>query len=198
MNAGMIALALLACQGERYMPQRPEVMEPYVRVSGGDWLSKGFTFDAVRVDGRREIDGQDAAVAGIEAGFDVDGKYFSFVGLETALSTDVTIRTLSVGAGVSIDPGRISASLPSIRIAPYAAVTYGTFDVDQPSFGGFRPGPGVRAGVEGVLPLTGGTRIGIYAEGRYVRFDYKEDVVEGDEFAGGLGLTLGVSAVVRF
>ena len=60
------------------------------------------------------------------------------------------------------------------------------------------PGPGGRAGCDITLAFSPAVDAGFFAELRYVRFGYKEDLLEGDTYAGGLGVVAGLSAAFRF
>jgi hypothetical protein len=169
---------------------------PYLRAYGGDWAAPGFDFNATRVDGKRRIEGKDVEIGGLEAGIELGRTCFSFVGFERGESDGLSLDTASVGAGVDLEIGESGGW--RVRLSPYAAAMAGRLEVDASGFGRFDTGYGMRAGIDLGLPLAAGLSLGAFVEGRAMRYDYRETVVEGDDKILALGAAAGLSVSLRF
>ena len=170
----------------------------FARARGGVWGSGGFGFTAIQLDGERHIDGRSLNLVGGDVGIELFGQYVFFAGYDHAWAGDVTLSAWSAGMGFVFDVPEFTRNMPPFHATFYAAAMHGSFDVDTERFAGFDDGWGIRAGLQLSFPVWGAVSLGLFAEGRFLRFEYQETVLDGDRFAGGGGFAGGGSLELRF
>ncbi len=175
-----------------------DIITLYARGRGGAWLSGGFDYEAVQIDGVRKIDGRMLYTAGLDIGAEFYGHYVLFGGMERAWAGDVTSNSWSLGIGYTMDVPEFVRTVPPFRFTAYAGVMRATFDVDADRFSDFEDGWGLRTGAQFSYHLWGGVDFGLFMEGRYVRFQYEGTILEGNRFAGGGGFAAGATVELRF
>lgn len=173
-----------------------EDADVFARGRFGGWASGGFEFEALVPTGKREIEGDILASAGVDLGACLDRHWLVLAGAEFSVAGDVEIRTLHVSFGWQ-DRVKDFHDL-DFRWSVTAGVLWGDFEVDKADFGDFDAGLGARAGLDVLVDVTGGLALGGYVEGRFIRFDYEETVIDGDRRAGGGGAAAGVMIEVRW
>jgi hypothetical protein len=80
----------------------------------------------------------------------------------------------------------------------YGGVLFGSINVHEPDFGEFDRGIGFGGGISFGWMLSPKWTFDIIGEYRYLKFDYKRDVISGDKSIGGNGAWLGVGLDLRF
>jgi hypothetical protein len=190
------ALLMLACV--QSPGEAEDIVRLWARGRGGAWISGGWEFEGVQLDGTRKIDGRALYTAGLDIGAEVHERVVVFAGVEYAWAGDVTLEAFSFGLGWTVEVPEFVRTVPPFRFTALAGPIYGTFEVDQDRFADFEDAWGVRAGVQASFRVWGGFEVGLYAEGRFIRFKYEESVLDGDRYAGGGGFAGGATLDLRF
>jgi len=195
----MIALVLaagLAWDSDEITLTKP--LEFILDVRVGGWASGGFEFEALVPTGEREIDGRAVWTAGVDAGVCLSDRWLIFGGGEYGIGGDLTLVTAHLSVGYRLYISEMIHALPPCRLEVSVGALAGSLDVDKSDFGDFERGFGVRAGVSLVFELGRTFTLGGWVEGRYLRYEYEEETIDGDDHAGGGGIAGGITGGVRF
>lgn len=156
-------------------------------------------FEALGTDGlERKVEGRGVALGGIDVLFRLGEEFRAGFEGEAGFWSDARI----FGAGPVL-AWRFAAADPGEgghRAAEHflkAAVLYQKLDVDERDFGDFEPAVGGRLGYELRVWLGGSWSLTLGADWRYARFDFEEDVLEGDDSIGGHGFFIGAGLTLR-
>ena len=91
----------------------------------------------------------------------------------------------------------VAPSIPD-EATIYAGGIAGRFEIQESGFGDFDNGFGFGGGIEFTWNLTPTFSYSLIGEYRMIKFDYEEDVLTGDTFAGGSSGWVGMGAELRF
>jgi hypothetical protein len=174
-------------------------LEGFVRIRGGAWASRGFDFEAIRADSKLVRSNGDALWSGgVDAGLVFGDHLVVFASYELSLTDDVTADFASACVGWR-EKGEPDAA-PGVpdEVTLYAGAGWGRFEVDASGFGDFEPAAGLRAGLAITWKATRGLWVSVVGEYRLIEFDYEEDILEGDDQAGGSTLWIGLGLDFRY
>jgi hypothetical protein len=193
MNA--LLLSLMTLQDPPEVVPVPAEVETHahslidVRTAVGVLLLGGFEADTPF--GLREVESDPLAQASLELGLDWEG-WGIHLGGAVAGAGDVQARL-----------GWLRLSTPALLDLPVAlrvsvGPVAGTLDIDESGFGDFDAGLGFLARVSLETPRESPLCLALWVDALALEFDYDEPTISGDEAFGGLGLSVGLSAGLRF
>jgi hypothetical protein len=176
-----------------------QVVEGLLSARLGVWAGRSFQFEAVRTDSTQASTKHQAFFsASLLAGAQF---YEHFVVLGTYEASMASKMTISVGGaylGYRDHPKKSYGKGVPDEVMIYAGVLFGHLDVDQTDFGSFDRGIGFGGGLEFGWSLSSKIVLEIFAEFRSIKFDYRRDVVSGDDKIGGSSGWFGVGIDFRF
>lgn len=169
----------------------------FARAHGGAWLSSSFDFEAIRTDGRREVDAQALWLAGADLGVRLFENYPVFATGEYAIGGDLSVMTLGLGAGYTYHIDDFIGPWPPSEFTFYAGGLWGRLEVDQEDFGKFDDGFGFRVGGEVSFHPSDILFADLFLEYRYLAFEYGEPIASGEEKIGGSAVVFGLGFELR-
>ena len=200
----MLAAAATA-PGDDPLPRSMQVDDEWNSVSGivsarlGVWAGRSFSFQAVRTDSTQATSKQQAffsasLLGGVEF-FDhvvVLGTY------EADMASKISVQAGGAYVGWREHPKqRYGKGVPD-EVMIYAGVLVGRLDVQKDDFGSFGRGVGFGGGIEFGWSVSAHANVQFFAEYRNLKFDYKRDVLSGDDSIGGASGWFGVGLDYRF
>ncbi len=162
-------------------------LELVTRLRTGVWASGGFQFEALTLDGKREIDGQSLWSAGAEVGVAINNEWLVIAGFDYNWGNDVELTCAQLSFGWRTFVEKPIESVPPFRLEVFAGALWGHFNVLKGGFGDFEDGIGAQGGVNVMFDIADSMTLGAYISGRWILFDYKNDVIDGDVQVGGGG-----------
>jgi hypothetical protein len=176
-----------------------QAVEGIFGVRAGVWTGRGFDFQSTRTDSTQATSKQQALFSASILGGVEFYSHFAILGTyETDLASKVTVQIGGAYLGWREHPKeRYGKGVPD-EVMLYAGALVGRFDVKQTDFGSFDRGIGFAGGLAFGWMLTPHLTAQFYAEYRYLKFDYKRDVLTGDTFIGGNSGWLGLGLDYRF
>ena len=174
-------------------------LEGFVRLRGGVWASGGFEFEATRADSVRvKSDGQGLASGGVDLGFVFADHIVVFASADYSATDDVNAQ--AAGGAIGYRERSAPDASPGVpdEITVYAGAMWGRFEVEAPGFGDFDDAIGLRAGIAVTYELSPWVTVSAIGEYRLMEFRYQEEVLEGDDQAGGSGAWIGLGLDLRF
>ncbi len=158
------------------------------RLRTGVWASGGFQFEALTLGGKREIDGQSLWSAGAEAGVAINDEWLVIAGFDYNWGNDVELTCIQLSLGWRTFVEKPIESVPPFRIEIFGGGLWGHFNVLKGGFGDFEDGIGAQGGANIMFDIADSITLGAYISGRWILFDYKDDVIDGDVQVGGGGV----------
>ncbi|HLY11904.1 MAG TPA: hypothetical protein VKW04_21565 [Planctomycetota bacterium] len=165
----------------------------------GVWTGRDFNFASTRTDGKLSTSKQEAFFsASVLGGIEL---YDHFLVLAT-IEGDVASKLSSELAGVYLGwhdrpKERYGKGVPD-EATVYAGAIGGSLKVHETDFGDFDRGIGVGAGITLGWAMTRHLSFDLYGEYRYLRFDYKPEVMSGSRSIGGNTGWFGAGVSFRF
>jgi hypothetical protein len=175
------------------------VMQGLVSARLGVWTGRSFSFEAVRPDGTKATSKQQALFSASILGGVQFYEHLAILGtFEADIASKITATVGGVYLGWRENPKpRYGKGVPD-EVMIYAGVLLGHLEVDQTNFGSFDRGVGFGGGVEFGWVLSPHLALEIFAEYRYLKFDYKPAILSGDDHIGGSTGWFGVGIDYRF
>ncbi len=192
-----VVLLLLACAVPAVASDEDSDVRFFSRIHGGAWMTSAFDFEAIRADGRREVDAQVLMLAGADLGVRLFDNYPVFATGEYAIGGDLSVLTLGVGVGYTVHIDDFIGSWPPSEFTLYTGGLWGRLEVDQEDFGEFDDGFGFRFGGELSFRPSEIVYADLFLEYRYLAFEYGEAVVSGEEKIGGSAIVFGLGFELR-
>ncbi|HVE41437.1 MAG TPA: outer membrane beta-barrel protein [Planctomycetota bacterium] len=202
--AAVLAAAVLPPEDDA-LPRTLQIEDDVEFVHGlasarlGVWTGRSFSFEAVRPDGTKAASKQQALFsASILAGAQFY-EHLAILGtFEADLASKITATVGGVYLGWRENPKpRYGKGVPD-EVLIYGGVLFGHLTVDQTDFGSFDRGVGFGGGLEFGWELTPHLVVELFAEYRYLKFDYKPDILSGDDHIGGSTGWFGIGLDYRF
>lgn len=169
-------------------------LDVFTRLRTGMWASGGFQFETLTAGGKREITGQSLWSGGAEAGVAINDEWLVFAGLDYNWGNDVELTCVQLNFGWRTHVEKPIDTVPPFRFEVFVGALWGHFNVLKGGFGDFDDGWGAHGGMTVMFDLTRSLTLGAYVSGRYILFDYKDNVIEGDQQAGGGGALVSLMA----
>jgi hypothetical protein len=187
------------------LPQEMSYEEPplsdgyFGRLYGGVWGSHKFKFSATQTSGSTVSTNFETLGS---FGVDVGGRFYehwvAFASLEGNFRTDVQSELLGLSIGYRDAPVAGAYSVVPDELMVYAGALGGRFQVTTPGFGDFKDSVGGRLGIDLLWKVARGIRFTFSAEWRYIVFEYKPSITQGDSQIGGGTYWFGAGFEVRF
>ncbi|HYE99615.1 MAG TPA: hypothetical protein VEJ18_11925, partial [Planctomycetota bacterium] len=198
----LMAVPALAYEPERDLPavlsaEPPAQKPPEASASLSVYLGVEFLdleFDALGADLRdRNLEGIGLPTLGVEGLLYLGEDFRLGAALEAAYWGDTTLLSagpviawrFAVGREVKFQP-------PEMEHFFKLGLMYRQLEVSKSDFGDFEPAFGLRGGYELRLNVGEWLMVALAADVRYSVFEYDEDVLSGDDEAGGLGVLISV------
>jgi glycerophosphoryl diester phosphodiesterase len=179
------------------LPPDEEEEEP-IEVAGLASLRTGLwaipDFKAMTPAGSREISRTALFDVGMDFSLDV-APFFVQSSFDYALSSELSIISFSVQAGLETDLGKLVVPL-SLRAS--AGVIFAELEVDDSRFGNFDHAVGFLVRAELMGRVSSSVVASLWVDYRQVEFDFDPVVTSGDDTAGGATFAVGLSVGVRF
>jgi hypothetical protein len=199
----LLLAALLAGPGDLPAEMRWEDASSrlggFLRIRGGVWAASGFEFEATRADSVHvESDGEAMGSGGVDLGFVIADHFVLLASADYSATDDTNAQTAGAAIGYRdvAEPGS-SPGVPD-EVMVYAGAFWGAYEVEKKGFGDFDDAVGFRAGISVTYRLSPAFSVSAVGEYRLIEFDYEEEVVEGDTFAGGSSAWVGLGLDLRF
>jgi hypothetical protein len=190
--AALLLLASLSApqeeEGETYS---------FFQARGGLWVSGGFDFEAVRLDGRHKVEGRGLYSGGADAGVVLVDHYMLFATYEASAAGDVFSDLVGLSAGYRLKVKDYFYNQPPMEASVFGGVIWGRFEVDETGFGDFEDSIGGRAGLALSWTLAESLRMTAVLEYRRITFEYEPDIISGDDRAGGSSVWAGLGLELR-
>jgi len=175
-----------------------KTVEGIIGVRAGVWTGRGFDFVAVRTDSTQASSDQQALFsASLQGGVQFYEHFDILVSFEADIASKITAQVAGAYLGWREHPKeRYGKGVPD-EVLVYAGAVTGRISVDSPDFGSFKRGVGYSVGLSLGWAISSHLTVQLQGEYRYLRFDYKRDVLSGDTTIGGntvwagLGLDFG-------
>jgi len=202
--AVMLAAAGLPPDDER-LPrtlQADETFKPVEAIFGvraGLWTGRGFDFQAIRTDSTQATNGQQAFFSAQAV---VGAQFYEHVAVLVSIEADVASRVSAQVGGAYLGwrehpKERYGKGVPD-EVLVYAGVVTGRITVDTADFGSFKRGWGYNVGACFGWTLSPRLTLELSGEYRYLKFDYRRDVLSGDTSIGGNTAWFGLGLDFRF
>jgi hypothetical protein len=183
-------------------PEAPkETIEPAPEESGAD-LSAGLRvggwwlpgFDAVIAAGRRKIESTLLVDAGVDVEANFDGWTLA-AGADYGAGDHVKVvsGSIRIGARWAVDD-----KVSPLTLGVSAGPLFGRLDTTVSGFGDFKSGVGFEGRIDAAARLTPNLDLGLWADYRYLKFEFEETVLSGDRDAGGSMFAVGAALIMRF
>jgi hypothetical protein len=174
-------------------------VEGVVAARMGVWTGHGFEFSAVRTD-NTEAKSQQATffTASLLAGVQFHEHVVILGSFEGDVASKVTVQVGGVYVGWREHPKqRYGKGVPD-EVMIYAGAILGSLEVHKDDFGDFDSGVGFAGGVAMGWMISSQLSFQLYGEYRLIEFDYKREIVSGDDSIGGSTVLLAVGIDLRF
>jgi len=165
----------------------------------GVWAGREFNFQATRTDGLVATSKQEALLsASMSGGLEFYDHFLVLGMIEGDVATKLAAEVAGAYVGWQERPKeRYGKGVPD-EATVYAGVIGGSLKIHEANFGDFDTGIGFGGGMSFGWTLTKHLGVEVAAEYRYLKFDYKRDVVSGDSSIGGNSVMIGVGLNFRF
>ena len=165
----------------------------------GVWTGRSFKFEAIRPDGTQASTREQAFFSASLMGGVQFYEHLVLMGsFESSFASQITIQTGGAYLGYRDHPKtRYGNGVPD-EVMLYAGVVTGRITVHEDDFGSFERGVGLGAGLEFGWSLSPRVIVALWAEYRSIKFDYKPEVLSGDDRIGGSSGWFGVGLDWRF
>jgi len=202
--AAVLAAAVFPPEDDA-LPRSLQIEDDVIYVEGlasarlGVWTGRPFSFEAVRTDGTKAVSKQQALFsASILAG----AQFYEHVAILGTFEADVASKITATVGGVYLGwrenpKPRYGKGVPD-EVLAYVGVLFGHLTVDQTDFGSFNRAVGFGGGLAFGWELSPHLMLDVFAEYRYLRFDYRRDIVSGDDSIGGSTGWFGMGIEYRF
>lgn len=195
--------ALAAAQDPRLdwelREEPPPAVEGILGARMGVLAGRGYKFDAVRTDAKQVQSNQEAFfAASAMAGLLIHGRVLIFGSVEGDVANKITQQSAALFVGWREHPvPRYGKGVPD-EVTVYAGGITGAIDVHEENFGDFDRAYGFGGGLKFGWHLSDRWTLNAFAEYRYLKFDYKPEVLSGDTSIGGNSGWFGVGMDLRF
>ena len=182
--------------------QAEETLKPVEAIFGvraGIWTGRSFDFQAIRLDSTQATSDQQAffsaqALAGIQL--------YEHVAVLVSYEADIASKVSAHVGGAYLGwrerpKTRYGKGVPD-EVLIYAGAVTGRISVDTTGFGSFDRGLGYSVGLSLGWSLTPRLSVQLAGEYRYLKFDYRQDVLSGDTSIGGNSVWAGLGLDYRF
>lgn len=207
MGIAMAAVLAVACfaqdeRGEKYnyiLDEDAHTTNGVAAVRMGVWGGRDFSFDAIRTDGKQATSKQEAFFsANAMVGMEFYDHFRVMLSAEGDIASQITAEIGGAYVGWHQRPKeRYGKGVPD-EATVYAGALFGKIDVHEPDFGEFKRGIGFAGGIDFGWQLSSKWSVDFLAEYRYLKFDYKLDVTEGDNSIGGNTFWIALGLSLRF
>jgi len=182
--------------------QAEETVKPVEAIFGvraGIWTGRGFDFQAIRTDSTQATTDQQAFFSAQAL---VGAQFYEHVAVLVSYEADLASKVSAHVGGAAVGwrerpKERYGKGVPD-EVLVYAGVVTGRISVDSPDFGGFKRGLGYNIGASFGWVLSRHLNIELSGEYRYLKFDYRREVLSGDTSIGGNTAWFGVGLDLRF
>jgi hypothetical protein len=177
----------------------PKAVEGILAVRAGVWTGRGFDFAAVRTDSTQATSDQQALIsASILGGVQLYDHFAVLATYEADLASKITAQVGGAYVGWREHPKeRYGKGVPD-EVMLYAGVLLGRISVHSTDFGDFERGVGFGGGLAFGWSISSRFHVQLYGEYRYLKFDYKRQVLSGDTSIGGNSAWIGVGVDLKF
>jgi hypothetical protein len=191
--------------GDEELPRTMQIDEDWASASGvvaarvGVWAGRSFKFEAVRTDSTQASSKQQAFFsASVLGGVQLFDHVVILGTYEADLASKISAQVGGAYLGWRERPKeKYGRGVPD-EVLAYAGALFGRIDVDKTDFGSFDRATGFGGGLAFGWSLTPHLTAQLYAEYRYLRFDYNRDVLSGDRSIGGSTGWFGLGIDYRF
>lgn len=207
MGIAMAAMLAVACfaqdeRGEKYsyiLDENTRMLDGIGVVRVGAWTGRDFKFEAIRTDGKQATSNQQTFFsAGAMVGMEFYDHFRVMISGEADIASKITAEVGGAYIGWHQRPKeRYGKGVPD-EATVYAGAVFGKIDVHEPEFGEFDRGVGFAGGIDFGWQLSPKWSVDLIGEYRYLKFDYKLDVSEGDKSIGGNSFWIGMGLTLRF
>jgi hypothetical protein len=179
--------------------ENPPIVEGFIGVRTGVWMGRSFDFQSVRTDSTEASSDQQALFsASLYGGV----QFYEHLAVMLSYEADIASKiSASVGGaylGWREHPKeRYGKGVPD-EVLIFAGVVTGRISVDSPDFGSFKRGVGFSGGLMLGWSLSSHWTVQLDGEYRFLKFDYKRDVLSGDTSIGGNTVWIGLGLDYRF
>lgn len=205
---GVLMAALLCAAGmvqetpdylRRYEDEAPPVVKGVAIARLGAWTGRDFEFQATRTDGLVSTSKQKTLFsASAMAGLEFYDRFLLLGSVEAGVASHLSAEVAGLYIGWHQRPKeRYGRGVPD-EATVYAGVVGGNIDVDEPNFGDFDTGIGFGGGLSFGWTVSPNFSVDLYGEYRFLEFDYKKDVVSGNDRIGGNTGWFGAGVSFRF
>ena len=200
-----VLAAAVAPPEDDALPRSLQIEDDVVYVQGvasarlGVWTGRPFSFEAIRPDGTKAVSKQQAlfsasALAGAE--------FYEHLSILGTVEGDLASKITATVGGVYLSwrespKPRYGKGVPD-EVLIFAGVVTGRISVDSPDFGSFKRGVGYDVGLMLGWSLSSHWTVQLDGEYRFLKFDYKRDVLSGDTSIGGNTVWVGLGLDYRF
>ncbi len=207
MGIAMAAVLAVACfaqdeRGQKYnyvLDDDSKALDGIAVARLGVWTGRDFSFDAIRTDGKQATSKQQAFFsASAMLGMEFYDHFRILLAAEGDVASKITAEVGGAYVGWHERPReRYGKGVPD-EATVYAGVVFGGIEVHEPDFGNFKRGIGFGGGIDFGWMLSPKWSIDFIGEYRYLKFDYQEAVIEGDNSIGGHSAWIGAAFTLRF
>jgi len=172
---------------------------PTVAARLGIWTGRTFEFQAVRTDSTQATTKQKTFfTASLLGGVQLYDHIVLLATIESSFASKTTIQAGGAFVGWRERPKlRYGKGVPD-EVMIYGGVLVGRLDVDKEDFGEFDRGVGFGGGLEFGWSVSPSTVVQLFAEFRSLKFDYRRDILSGDDSIGGTSGWFGIGIDHRF
>jgi len=182
--------------------QADETFKPVEAILGariGIWTGRGFDFQAIRTDSTQATSDQQAFFSAQAV---VGAQFYEHVAVLVSFEADLASKVSAQVGGAYLGwrehpKERYGKGVPD-EVLVYAGVVTGRITVDSPDFGSFKRGLGYNVGASFGWTISPHLTLELAGEYRYLKFDYRRDVLSGDTRIGGNTAWFGVGLDLRF
>jgi len=207
MGIGMAAVLAVAClaqdeRGGKYtyaLDEEAKTLDGIAEVRIGAWTGRDFSFQAVRTDGLQSTSKQQTLFS---ASAMIGMEFYDHLRVMASVEGDVASKITAEVGGLYLGwhqrpKERYGKGVPD-EATVYGGVLFGSINVHEPDFGEFDRGIGFGGGISFGWMLSPKWTFDIIGEYRYLKFDYKRDIISGDKSIGGHGAWIGFGLDLRF
>lgn len=171
--------------------EEQDPVAPFVRTRAGGWIADSFDIDTITIRGPRRISGNGLVNLGADLGATVHGDWSFWASYDAGLSDETIMNVLGVNAGWTTKISAFALDGNPLRVTVSAGLLFGNLHVED--FNDFETAIGYRGGVAFAMFLPhAGVDIELYIDARWIEFDFRDQVLSGDESFGGGGVAVGL------
>jgi hypothetical protein len=203
--AAVLAAAGVPPDDDEALPRSLQIEDDVVAVRGlasarlGVWVGRPLSFEAVRTDNTQAVSKQEALFSASIMGGAQFYEHLAVLGtFEGDIASKITAQVGGVYVGWRENPKPHYGKGVPDEVMIYAGVLLGRLTVHEADFGSFKGGVGFGGGLEIGWELSPHLVFELFAEYRYLKFNYKPDIVSGDSHIGGSTGWFGLGLDYRF